>query len=95
MLSNADIERYKDLQKQTQEANNEKRTMQAEIKVYSERGMELLAKYGYESYKDLPKLKERIEKMEKEIVSETQQMEDFCRHMADKKLEKMTIFNKD
>ena len=74
MLSNEEIEAYKQLQKQTQEANVDKQTLKTEIKVISEQGLEKLQKYGFESYKDIPKLQAHIEKLEAQVRDEAEQM---------------------
>lgn len=95
MLTNADIERYKELQKQVQEANAEKQTLKAEIKVFHEQGLEKLAKYGFTSYQDLPKFKEKIDQLELKVREEMAQMEEYCKYMADKKIEKISIFSKE
>jgi hypothetical protein len=95
MLSNEEIEAYKQLQKQTQEANVDKQTLKTEIKVISEQGLEKLQKYGFESYKDIPKLQAHIEKLEAKVREEAEQMRQYCTYMAEKKMEKLTIFNKD
>ena len=49
MLSNEEIAEYKRLKKDVDEANVEKQTMKAEIKVFVQQGKEKLAKYGLES----------------------------------------------
>lgn len=95
MLTNADIEKYKDLQKQVAEANADKQTMRAEIKVFHEQGLEKLAKYGFSSYQDIGKFKEKIDQIELKVREEMKQMEEYCKYMADKKLEKMAIFSKE
>ena len=95
MLSNEEIEAYKQLQKQTQEANVDKQTLKTEIKVISEQGLEKLQKYGFESYKDIPKLQAHIEKLEAKVREEAEQMRQYCTYTAEKKMEKLTIFNKD
>ena len=61
MLSNEEIAEYKQLKKDVDEANVEKQTMKAEIKVFVQQGKEKLAKYGLESYSDIPKLKEMLD----------------------------------
>ena len=68
MLSNEEIAEYKRLKKDVDEANVEKQTMKAEIKVFVQQGKEKLAKYGLESYSELPKLKEKLEKLEEELA---------------------------
>jgi predicted transcriptional regulator len=95
MLNNDEIERYKQLQKQVNEANTEKQAMKAEIKVFNEQGLQKLQKYGYSSYQDVPKLAEQIAKTEQKVREEISEMEAYCTYIADKKIEKMSIFNKD
>ena len=70
MLTNADIEQYRELKKQTDEANVEKQTMKAEIQVISNQGLERLKKYGLESYSDIPKLQEMMNELEAKVVAE-------------------------
>ena len=53
MLSNADINEYKELQKETADANTEKQQMLAEIKVLKKQGLEKLGKYGFDSFSDI------------------------------------------
>ena len=67
MLDTKDIEQYKELQKETAEANTEKQQMLAEIKVLRKQGLEKLAKYGYDSFSDIPKLKAKLEDLEKQV----------------------------
>ena len=87
MLSNEEIAEYKRLKKDVDEANVEKQTMKAEIKVFVQQGKEKLAKYGLESYSELPKLKEKLE-----VRKEKDEMIEYCTYMANKKAEKMTLF---
>ena len=68
MLSNEEIAEYKRLKKDVDEANVEKQTMKAEIKVFVQQGKEKLAKYGLESYSELPKLKEKLEGLEGTVM---------------------------
>ena len=65
MLSNEDIENYKQLQKEVADANIEKQTMKAEIQVLRNQGIEKLQKWGLKSFSDIPKLKEKLESLEK------------------------------
>ena len=92
MLSNEEIAEYKRLKKDVDEANVEKQTMKAEIKVFVQQGKEKLAKYGLESYSELPKLKERLEALEAQVRKEKDEMIEYCTYMANKKAEKMTLF---
>ena len=46
MLDSKDIEQYKELQKEVADANTEKQTMLAEIKVLKKQGLDKLKKYG-------------------------------------------------
>lgn len=95
MLSNADINEYKELQKETADANTEKQQMLAEIKVLKKQGLEKLGKYGFDSFSDIPKLKEKLEALEKQVLKEKEEMKEYCSYIADKKMEKMTLFNKE
>ena len=92
MLSNEEIAEYKRLKKDVDDANVEKQTMKAEIKVFVQQGKEKLAKYGLESYSDLPKLKAMLEVLEAKLRKEKDEMVSYCSYMADKKAEKMTLF---
>ena len=92
MLSNEEIAEYKRLKKDVDEANVEKQTMKAEIKVFVQQGKEKLAKYGFESYSDIPKLKEMLDDLEAQVRKEKDEMVSFCSYMADKKAEKMSLF---
>ena len=92
MLSNEEIAEYKQLKKDVDEANVEKQTMKAEIKVFVQQGKEKLDKYGLESYSDIPKLKEMLHDLENKVRSEKEEMINFCTYMANKKAEKMTLF---
>ena len=92
MLSNEEIAEYKRLKKDVDEANVEKQTMKAEIKVFVQQGKEKLAKYGLESYSELPKLKEKLEALEAQVRKEKDEMIECCTYMANKKAEKMTLF---
>lgn len=92
MLSNEEIAEYKRLKKDVDEANLEKQTMKAEIKVFVQQGKEKLAKYGFESYSDIPKLKEMLDDLEAQVRKEKDEMVSFCSYMADKKAEKMALF---
>ena len=92
MLSNEEIAEYKRLKKDVDEANVEKQTMKAEIKVFVQQGKEKLAKYGLESYSELPKLKEKLEALEAKVRKEKEEMIEYCSYMANKKAEKMTLF---
>lgn len=94
MLTRADIEQYRELKKQTDDANVEKQTMKAEIQVISNQGLERLKKYGLESYSDIPKLQKMIADLEAEVIAERDKMMEYCTYMANKKVEKATIFNK-
>lgn len=94
MLTRADIEQYRELKKQTDDANVEKQTMKAEIQVISNQGLERLKKYGLESYSDIPKLQKMIADLEAEVIEERDKMMEYCTYMANKKVEKATIFNK-
>lgn len=95
MLSNEEIAEYKRLKKDVDEANVEKQTMKAEIKVFVQQGKEKLAKYGFESYSDIPKLKEMLDDLEDKVRKEKEEMINFCTYMANKKTEKMTLFTGD
>lgn len=95
MLDTKDIEQYKELQKETAEANTEKQQMLAEIKVLRKQGLEKLAKYGYDSFSDIPKLKAKLEDLEKQVLKERDEMKDYCAYIADKKMEKMGLFTKE
>ena len=95
MLRNSDIEQHKQLQKEVADANPEKQTMLAEIKVLKKQGLDKLKKYGYESFSDIPKLKAKLEELEKQVLKERDEMRDYCAYIADKKMEKMTLFTKE
>lgn len=95
MLDSKDIEQYKELQKEVQEANTEKQQILAEIKVLKKQGLEKLAKYGFDSFSDIPKLKAKLESLEKQVLKERDEMKEYCAYIADKKMEKMTLFNKE
>lgn len=95
MLDSKDIEQYKQLQKETADANQEKQQMLAEIKVMKKQGLERLKKYGYENFSDIPKLKSQLEALEQQVLRERDEMKDYCAYIADKKMEKMTLFNKE
>ena len=95
MLDTKDIEQYKELQKETAEANTEKQQMLAEIKVLRKQGLEKLAKYGYDSFSDIPKLKAKLEDLEKQVLKERDEMKEYCAYIADKKMEKMDMFTKE
>lgn len=95
MLDTKDIEQYKELQKETAEANTEKQQMLAEIKVLRKQGLEKLAKYGYDSFSDIPKLKTKLEDLEKQVLKERDEMKEYCAYIADKKMEKMDLFTKE
>lgn len=92
MLSNEEITEYKRLKKDVDEANLEKQTMKAEIKVFVQQGKEKLAKYGFDSYSDIPKLKEMLDDLEEKVRKERDEMVSYCAYMADKKAEKITLF---
>ena len=93
MLDSKDIEQYKILQKETADANTEKQQMLAEIKILKKQGLERLKKYGFESFSDIPKLKAKLETLESQILKEKDEMRNYCAYIADKKMEKMTLFN--
>lgn len=95
MLDTKDIEQYKELQKETAEANTEKQQMLAEIKVLRKQGLEKLAKYGYDSFSDIPKLKTKLEDLGKQVLKERDEMKEYCAYIADKKMEKMDLFTKE
>ena len=95
MLDEATIQQYKDLQEETTEANAEKQQMLAEIKVLKKQGLEKLKKYGFESFSDIPKLKEKAQALEAQVLKERDAMREYCEYIADKKLEKMSLFNKE
>ena len=95
MLSNSDIEQYKQLQKEVADANTEKQTMLAEIKVLKKQGLDKLKKYGYESFSDIPELEAKLEELEKQVIKEGDGIRDYCAYIADKKMEKMTLFTKE
>ena len=95
MWDTKDIEQYKELQKETAEANTEKQQMLAEIKVLRKQGLEKLAKYGYDSFSDIPKLKAKLEDLEKQVLKERDEMKEYCAYIADKKMEKMDLFTKE
>ena len=95
MLDSKDIEQYKELQKEVADANTEKQTMLAEIKVLKKQGLYKLKKYGFDSFSDIPKLKAKLEELEKQVLKERDEMKDYCAYIADKKMEKMTLFTKE
>ena len=95
MLDTKDIEQYKELQKETAEANTEKQQMLAEIKVLRKQGLEKLAKYGYDSFSDSPQLKAKLEDLETQVLKEQGEMKEYCAYIADKKMEKMDLFTKE
>lgn len=95
MLSNEDITAYRELQKEVQDANVERKTLQAEVQVYIRQGKEKLAKYGYTSFSDIPKLKKKLEDMEAKVLEEKEQMMKYCTYMAEKKQEKAQIFSRE
>lgn len=95
MLDNKDIEQYKELQREVQEANTEKQQMLAEIKVLKKQGLEKLAKYGFDSFSDIPKLKTKLDNLEKQVLKERDEMKEYCAYIAEKKMEKLTLFNKE
>ena len=92
MLTSAEINEYKRLKKDVENANMEKNSMKAEIQVLVKQGKEKLAKYGYESYSDIPKLKAKLEALEAKVKDEMKEMTDYCEYIAQKKVEKMTLF---
>ena len=95
MLTNSDIEQYKQLQKETAEANVEKQTMKAEIQVLRKQGIEKLKKYGFENFSDIPKLQAKLKELEEQVLKERDAMKDYCAYIAEKKMEKLTLFNKE
>lgn len=95
MLTNDDIKAYNDLQSQTQEAIQEQAALKAEIAVFVKQGKEKLAKYGFDSFSDIPKLKEKLQELEDQVIKEKEAMTNYCTYMATKKMEKMAIFNKE
>ena len=95
MLSNDEIAEYKSLRKDVDEANVERQTMKAEIKVFVQQGKDKLAKYGLESFSDIPKLKEMLADLEEKVRAEKTEMMEYCTFIADKKAEKMTLFTGD
>ena len=42
-----------------------------------------------------PKLKAKLEELEKQVLKERDEMKDYCAYIADKKMEKMTLFTKE
>ena len=54
-----------------------------------------MKKYGFESFSDIPKLKAKLEELEKQVLKERDEMKDYCAYIADKKMEKMTLFTKE
>lgn len=95
MLSNDDINNYRELQEEVKEANAERQALKAEIQVYVKQGKERLAKYGLSSFQDIPKLKKMLDEMEKKVLQEREDMIKYCTYMADKKQEKAQIFSKE
>lgn len=95
MLSSDDINTYRTLQKETEDANIERRTIKAEVQVYVQQGKEKLEKYGYTSFSDIPKLKKQLLELEKKVLEEKEQMIKYCTYMAEKKQEKAQIFAKE
>ena len=95
MLDTKDIEQYKELHIEIAEGNTETQQMLAEIKVLRKQGLEKLAKYGYDSFSDIPKLKAKLEDLEKQVLKERDEMKEYCAYIADKKMEKMDLFTKE
>lgn len=95
MLSKEDINNYRELQKEVNDANVERQTLKAEIQVYVSQGKEKLAKYGFSSFQDIPKLKKMLEELEGKVLQEKEDMLKYCTYMADKKQEKAQIFSRE
>lgn len=95
MLENEDIQEYQALVKKMEAANRERESLQTEVKVYVKQGKEILQKYGYSSFSDIAKLKEKLDETEKKVLKEKEEMEKYCTYMAEKKEEKARIFSKE
>lgn len=91
MLNQNDLEEYKSLVEKATKAKNNIQQIQTEINLYKKQGLEALKECGYEKFTDLPKIQEEMLKLEKEIISNKEEMVNYIQYVNEKQEEKERI----
>lgn len=88
MLSNNDIENYKNVIAKYNKAVSDENAMQSQLALIKKQAQEILQKYGCKSFKDISVLQEKLAGMEEEIKKSEAEMLDYIEKVNKKKAEK-------
>lgn len=91
MLGQEQIEEYKKLLSECEEAKQMAQKINTEIAMLKKQGIEKLKEKGYNSLADASKIDEEIAKIEKEIEGEIPKMRAYIAEVNEKKEEKERI----
>lgn len=90
-MENVDINNFKRIKQQYDEAVDAEKEMQAELKMLKTQSIEILKEYGFTSFADAPKLKQKIEEMAEEIKKAEEDMLEYIKYVNEKKANKDNI----
>lgn len=90
-MSSVDINKFKQIQENYNEAVSTEREMRAELNMLKKQSIDILKEYGYTSFSDINKLKARIEEMEAEMKQTEEEMLDYIKFVNEKKAQKDSV----
>jgi rubrerythrin len=91
MLSNAEIEKYKQIIDQYNKAVADENAMQGQLAVLKKQAQEILQKYGCKKMSEISILQEKLAGMEEEIKQSQEEMLAYIAEVNRKKEEKDRI----
>ena len=91
MLSNSEVEEYKQMIDKYNKAVASEQAMQEQLSLLKKQAQEILAKYGLKKLSDINQLKTKLEEMETEIKESREEMIAYIEAINSKKEEKGRI----
>lgn len=91
MLSNSEVEEYKQMIDKYNKAVASEQAMQEQLSLLKKQAQEILAKYGLKKLSDINQLKTKLEEMETEIKESQEAMIAYIEAINSKKEEKSRI----
>lgn len=91
MLSNSEVEEYKQMIDKYNKAVASEQAMQEQLSLLKKQAQEILAKYGLKKLSDINQLKTKLEEMETEIKESREAMITYIEAINSKKEEKSRI----
>lgn len=91
MLSNSEVEEYKQMVDKYNKAVATEQAMQEQLSLLKKQAQEILAKYGLKKLSDINQLKTKLEEMETEIKESQEAMIAYIEAINSKKEEKGRI----